>query len=285
MRFIKNLWIGYRAYFKALVFIRNYKLYYYLVFPALLMLAIYWVGKMIHMHVPVREVHNMNEIIWYMIRLMIEILIATTLMRFAKYLVVIILSPLFSKISQKVEFELTGNRYPFSLPQLLHDIKRSMRLGVRNIMWELFFFTVIFLIGIIGWGDFFESPVRHILFFISFYYYGFSFMDYVHERLQLNFEQSIQMCRSNRGIAISIGSVYSILIWNFIDLGAIFNWSLFMSHPGTFLLDFGLNLLLWLLASFAPIWAIVAATIAMNDLLDLKAVGHKNQLDNELLTT
>lgn len=249
------------------------------------MLAIYAVGKMIHMHVPIREVNNMNEIIWYLIRLMGEILVATALMRFAKYLVVIILSPLFSKISQKVEFELTGNKYPFNFAQLLHDIKRSMRLGLRNIMWELFFFTVVFLIGIIGWGNFFESPVRHVLFFISFYYYGFSFMDYVHERLQLNFEQSIQMCRSNRGVALSIGSIYSILIWNFIDLSAVFNWSLFTANPGGFLLDFGFNLVLWLAASFAPIWAIVAATIAMHDLLDLKVAGQKNNTHNEFSTS
>lgn len=285
MRFLRNLLIGYRAYFKALRFIRDHKLYFYVVFPALLMLGIYSVGKMIHMHVPIREVHNMNEIIWYMIRLMVEILIATALMRFAKYLVVIILSPLFSKISQKVEYELTGNKYPFNFSQLIHDIKRSMKLGVRNMMWELFFFTVVFLIGIIGWGNFFESPVRHVLFVISFYYYGFSFMDYVHERLQLNFVQSIQMCRSNRGIALSIGSIYSILIWNFIDLSAVFNWSLFAANPGTFLIDFGLNLVLWLAASFAPIWAIVAATIAMHDLLDLKVAAHKNHSDNELSTS
>lgn len=246
------------------------------------MLAIYFLGQSIHTHIPIREVNNMNEIIWYMIRLMIEILIATALMRFAKYMVVIILSPLFSKISQQVEYELTGNTYPFNLKQLIHDIKRSMRLGVRNIMWELFFFTTVFLVGIIGWGNFYESPVRHVLFFISFYYYGFSFMDYVHERLRLNFEQSIQMCRSNRGIAISIGSVYSILIWNFIDLGAVFNWSLLAAHPGQFLMDFGLNILLWLAASFAPIWAIVAATIAMHDMLDLKALAARGQSENEI---
>lgn len=270
MRFIKNLFIGYKAYIKAFRLIIDYKLYFYIIFPAILMLGIYQLGFRIHLHEPKATATSMNGIIWYLIRLLFEILIATTLMRFAKYLVVILLAPLFSKISQKVEFILTGNRYRFSFPQLINDIKRGVKIGVRNIMWEVFFFTVIFLIGLIGWGDFSISPVRHVLFFISFYYYGFSFMDYIHERLQMNVQESTQLARENRGIALSIGSVYSILIWNFIDLNTLFDWSGFSADPGQFLLTFVTNLLLWFCASFAPIWAIVAATIAMHDLLDLK---------------
>jgi CysZ protein len=282
MRFLRNLFLGYRAYWKALWMIREYKLYYYILFPAALMLIIYQLGFALKLHIPKMEVNNMNEIIWFMIRLMGEILLATALMRFAKYMVVILLSPLFSKISQKIEFVLTGNTYSFSFPQLISDIRRGMRIGIRNIVWELFFFTIIFLIGIIGWGDFFDSPVRHILFFISFYYYGFSFMDYVHERLLLNISQSVKLARSNRGIALAIGSVYSVLIWSFIDLSTLFDWSTFQEDPGHFLFIFCSNLVVWIAASFAPIWAIVAATIAMHDLLDLKQAKYSFQTENEM---
>lgn len=282
MRFIKNLFIGYKAYIKAFRLIIDYKLYLYIIFPAILMLGIYQLGFRIHLHEPKATATSMNGIIWYLIKLLFEILIATTLMRFAKYLVVILLAPLFSKISQKVEFILTGNRYRFSFPQLINDIKRGLKIGVRNIMWEIFFFTVIFLVGLIGWGDFNNSPVRHVLFFISFYYYGFSFMDYIHERLQMNVQESTQLARENRGIALSIGSVYSILIWNFIDLNTLFDWSGFGADPGQFLLTFTTNLLLWFCASFAPIWAIVAATIAMHDLLDLKTHRKDEFAENTL---
>ncbi|AEA44321.1 EI24 domain-containing protein [Fluviicola taffensis] len=282
MRFFKNLLIGYRAYIKAFRLILDYKLYLYIIFPAILMLGIYQIGFMIHIHEPKANATNMNGIIWFLIKLMTEILIATTLMRFAKYLVVILLAPLFSKISQKVEFILTGNRYRFNFKQLVQDIQRGLKIGIRNIMWEVFFFTIIFLVGILGWGDFNQSPIRHILFFISFYYYGFSFMDYIHERLQMNVQESTQLARENRGIALSIGSVYSILIWNFIDLNTLFDWSTFSTDPGHFILTFLTNLGLWLCASFAPIWAIVAATIAMNDLLDLKTTP-KDQFSENVL--
>lgn len=280
MRFIKNLFIGYRAYIKAFRLIIDYKLYFYIIFPAILMLGIYQVGFMIHLHEPKPTATSMNGIIWYLIKLMAEILIATTLMRFAKYLVVILLSPMFSKISEKVEFILTGNRYRFNFSQLVSDVKRGIRIGIRNMMWEVFFFTIVFLIGVIGWGDFALSPVRHILFFISFYYYGFSFMDYIHERLKMNLHESIQLARENRGIALSIGSVYSVLIWNFIDLSTLFDWSSFGTDPWQFILTFLTNLGLWICASFAPIWAIVAATIAMHDLLDLKSVSKDEFAEN-----
>lgn len=284
MRFIKNLFIGYRAYIKAFRLIVDYKLYLYIIFPAILMLGIYQLGFMIHLHEPKATATSMNGIIWYLIKLLFEILIATTLMRFAKYLVVIFLAPLFSKISQKVEFILTGNRYRFNFTQLVKDIQRGVKIGVRNIMWEVFFFTIIFLVGTIGWGDFSESPVKHILFFISFYYYGFSFMDYIHERLQMNVQESTQLARDNRGIALSIGSVYSVLIWNFIDLSTLFDWSGFSADPGQFMLTFFTNLGLWIVASFAPIWAIVAATIAMHDLLDLKSKAATDDFAENTLT-
>lgn len=271
MRFVRNLFLGLRAYLKALRFILDHKLYWYLIFPALLMLGIYQIGFMIKNHEPVTEARNMNEIIWYMLRLLIEILIASMLMRFAKYMVVMLLSPLFSHISQKVEYLLTGNTYRFSMKQLVHDIKRGFRIGIRNIMWEMFFFSIAITVGTLGWKDYNQSPLVYALIPISFYYYGFAFMDYVNERLKFNMEQSIQIAQKNRGIAIAIGSVYSLLIWSFIDLSHLYDWSSFSSHPWVFIGSFVSTILLWLAASFAPIWAIVAATIAMDDLLDLKS--------------
>lgn len=270
MRFLKNAWIGLRAYRKALTFINDHRLYWYVLIPAVLMLGIYEIGFVIQMHQPKYEVNNMNEIVWFLIRLLIEISIAMLFMRFAKYLVVILLSPLFSHLSQKVEYILTGNTYRFSMQQLIHDVKRGFRIATRNIMWEYFFFILVYIVARIGWKDAESSPLFYLIFAINFYYYGFSFLDYVNERLKLNVDQSIQFTRKNRGLALAIGSVYAIMIWVRVDLKALFDWSAFGENPFEFLYSFVLNLFLWICASFAPIWSIVAATLAMNDLLDLK---------------
>lgn len=270
MRFLRNLLFGFRAYIKAFRFIIEHKLYWYVLIPAVLMLGIYQIGFLIELNKPVAKAENMNQIVWYMMRLLLEISVAILLMRFAKYLVVILLSPLFSHLSQKVEYLITGNTYKFSMQQLIHDVKRGFRIAIRNIMWEYFFFLLVYIVAFLGWKDAKESPLFYLIFIIGFYYYGFSFLDYVNERLRLNVEQSIQFARKNRGLAISIGAIYSIMIWVPVELKALFDWSTFSADPVHFMGQFVLNLLLWICASFAPIWSIIAATIAMDDLLDLK---------------
>ncbi|MGB0914751.1 MAG: EI24 domain-containing protein [Crocinitomicaceae bacterium] len=280
MRFIKNFLFGMRAYFKAIKFIIEHKLYWYLIFPAILMLIIYKLGAMVKNHRVIPEAENMNEIVWYLLYVLIEISIAILLMKFAKYLVVVILSPLISHLSMKTEKILTGNTYPFSMSQLVHDIKRAMRIVIRNFMWEYFFFLIIFLVSALGWDDPKSSPVFYLTFVIGFFYYGFAFMDYINERRRLDIDESIVFVRDNRGLAIAIGSIYSLLILVPVDLGALFDWSNFSESPINTIGRFLLHLFLWLCAAAAPILAIVAATIAMDDLVDLKSNKYSSKVDN-----
>ena len=255
------------------------------------MLGIYQMGHLIQLHIPTTSANNMNEIVWYMIRLLIEISIAILLMRFAKYLVVILLSPLLSHLSQKVEFALTGNEYKFDLGLLINDVKRGFRIAIRNIMWEYFFFIIVYLIAKLGWSDAEESPLFYLIFVIGFFYYGFSFMDYVNERLRLNVDQSVQFARKNRGLAIAIGSIYSIMIWVPVDLRARCLTGVRLVKPlpmAARLFSFitsCINLFLWMCAAFAPIWSIVAATIAMDDVVNLKEAKLIVAGKNELSTT
>ncbi|MBL1280629.1 MAG: EI24 domain-containing protein [Fluviicola sp.] len=280
MKFIKSFLFGIKSYGKAVKFIIANKMYWYLVIPAILMLAIYKVGDMIRHHYIAPKVENMNEIVWYLIYVMVEISIAILLMKFAKYLVVVILSPLISHLSMKTEKILTGNTYPFSFRQLVHDVKRAMRIVVRNLMWEYFFFMIIFVVSLLGWEDPKSSPIFYLTFLIGFFYYGFAFLDYINERRRLDIDQSIDFVRKNRGLAIAIGCIYSLLILVPVDIGALFNWSNFSEDTLGTLGRFFLHLLLWFLASTAPVLAIVAATIAMNDLTDLKNNHFSNKVDN-----
>ena len=277
MRFIKNFWFGLRSYVKAIKFIIEHKFYWYLIIPAVLMLVIYQIGASIKGHYVAPKAENMNQMVWYLIYLMIEISVALLLMKFAKYLVVIVLSPLLSLLSMKTEKILTGNSYEFSFRQLVHDVKRAMRIVVRNLMWEYFFFLIILVVSLLGWEDPKRSPVFYLTFVIGFFYYGFAFIDYINERRRLDIDESIIFVRKNRGLAIAIGCIYSLLILVPVDLSALFNWSGFSAHPGDTIGQFLFHLFLWLCASTAPILAIVAATIAMNDLVDLKSNVHSKK--------
>jgi CysZ protein len=270
MRFFKNLFFGFKSYYKAIKFIIEHKFYWYLAIPAILMLVIYKLGTMVKGHYIVPDAQNMNEVVWYLIWVMTEIAIAVMLMEFAKYLVVIILSPLISSISMKTEKILTGNTYPFDMGQLISDIKRAFRIVIRNMMWYFTFVFIVYLVARLGWEDPKSSPVFYLTFAIGFFYYGFGFLDYINERRRLDIDESITFVRDHRGLAIAIGCVYSILILVPVDLGALFDWSNFMAAPFPTLGKFFLHLVLWICASAAPILAIVASTIAMDDLVDLK---------------
>lgn len=263
--------LGMRAYWKAFLFIIDRKLYWYALIPAFLMLGIYQSGSWIQEHRFASDTRTMNGIIWYLIKLMLEISIAMLLMQFAKYLVVTLLSPLLAWLSLKTESIVTGNTYPFTLRQFWLDIKRGLRIVVRNFMWQYFFFLVIFLICLVFWDNVNESPVFYITYLIGFYYYGFSFLDYVNERRKLTVDESILLMRKHRGLTVAIGMVYSLMILVPVDLFALFDWQRFNQAPIDVVSQFCVHFFLWFCASFAPILASVASTLAMHDLIDLRS--------------
>jgi CysZ protein len=138
-------------------------------------------------------------------------------------------------------------------------------------MWQYLFFIIIFFVSFLGWQDPKSSPVFYLIFVIAFYYYGFSFIDYINERRKLDIDQSVQFVRHHWGLALALGAVYSCMILVPVDLGVIFSLTGFGDK--NFFLSAGeliLHILLWVAASAAPILAIVASTIAMNDLVGLK---------------
>lgn len=273
MNFFKQCTIGLRSYWDALIFIHKKKWYFYILIPAVLMLFIYKLGDLLRYRNIDVQFETMNGIVWYMIQLFITISISVLLMKFTKYLVVIILSPLLAYLSQKCETELTGKQNPFNFRQLEADIKRSLRIVVRNMMWEYFFFVLIFIIAYLIWGRINTIPVIAITFLIGFFYYGFSFIDYTNERRRLDVDQSILFIRAHRGLAIVIGGVYSMLLLVPVDISAIFSIHKITTVPYIGILEFVFNMFLWIAASAAPILAIVASTLAMHKVVDL---NHNN---------
>lgn len=271
MQFFSDFFFGLKAYWKAIKFVRQHKFYWYILIPAVLMLWIYKIGENIQDRKSVPHAENMNEITWFILYMLLEISIALLLMKFAKYLVVILLSPLLAHLSERTERILTGNKYPFNFNQFLKDVRRGIRIAVRNLLWEYFFFLLIFIVSFLGWEDPKSAPVFYLTFVIGFFYYGFSFLDYVNERRRLNIDESILFIRKHRGLAIGIGSVYTFLILVPVDLSVIFSFSGFKNTNFFIaLIQYAFHILLWISASAAPILAIVASTIAMNDLVDLK---------------
>lgn len=161
---------------------------------------------------------------------------------FSKYLVLIFLSPLFALLSESVEEKTNGKKYPFNITQLIKDIGRGIVMSLRNMLLEYFFIALCFIITIIF------PPLAFVtapfLLVVSWYFIGFTMMDYNFERHKMNISQSVQFARKNKGLICGLGLVYST----------------FMILP------------LFIGLMFGPILAVVGATLSFLELKQNKTV-------------
>lgn len=270
MWFVDNFKTGISSYVEGTKFIFKNKLWYYFIFPAILSIGIFLLGQyFVNLELEVAEKlkdnnpANLNELIWLNIESVTLDGFYVIFTKFNKYIVIIILSPLLAMLSEKIEEIMTGNVYPFNFRQLVHDVKRGVRIAVRNMFWEYFF-----LIVVLGLAAFFpKNEFKAVLIFsipliIGFYYYGFGFIDYINERRRLDIKQSTYFVRNHRGLAMAIGAVYSIVFMIPEILKYFF--------PGVFSNTYVYLSFATIAVTFAPILAMAAATMAMQKIVGLE---------------
>lgn len=269
MEFIDNFKTGISSYIEGTKFIFKHKLWYYFIFPAILSIGIFLLGQYfvsLELNVAQRLKENnpetLNELIWLNIESVILDGFYVIFTKFNKYIVIIVLSPLLAMLSEKMEEIITGNLYPMNLKQLIHDVRRGIKIALRNMFWEYFF-----LIVVIGLAAFFENETKAMFIFsipliIGFYYYGFGFIDFINERRRLNIQQSTYFVRNHRGLAMAIGGVYSLLFL----LPEFFKWT----APGVFGNTYVYFTISTIAVTFAPILAMASATLSMQKVVGLE---------------
>lgn len=276
MNFFQLLGLGYKNYIKGIKFLIEHKLYWFALFPLVLFAGVYWLGlyfEAIETEIGNEMVQNANNIetlrgvTWMTVRMLFFDSLYLIFTKFTLYIVVVILSPILALLSERIEKIITGNEYKFSLTQLISDIKRGIQIALRNIFWEYFFIVII-----LGIASFFGGTAKNILIFsvpvaIGFYFYGFAFLDYINERRRLNIQQSIYFVSKHKGLAIAIGSIYSIFFLSFFYVFRGFGK--LPTDTGTQLVWGSILVVTFILAAVAPILAITSATLSMHDLVDL----------------
>ncbi len=126
--------------------------------------------------------------------------------KFSKYIVLIIMAPVFSILSERIDSIITGKTYDFSSMQMLKDMIRGILIAIRNLIIELFWMAGISVLSIFSGGlGLLASP---ILFIISAYFYGFSMIDYTCERRKLSIKDSVKFVRHYKFFAIGNGGMY-----------------------------------------------------------------------------
>ena len=126
-----------------------------------------------------------------------------------KHLVMAFSGPFMSPVSEKIEAHYNGSvSKDNGLKAFSTSLIRSIKINIRNLGKELLFILPLFflsLIPIIG------IAFSILIFLIQAYYAGFGNMDYTLER-HLNYKDSIQFVKKNRGIAIGNGIGFMLLL-------------------------------------------------------------------------
>lgn len=230
MRFGKQVSIGFKGYFKAIALLFSKGFMKYMIFPLLLNILIFWVGLSFVADAAEWASHAFMNLIniseggfWGsetlkgftsgFIKTVVYLLFLVSFVFFGGFIIIIIMSPLFSIISEKTEYVLTEGSidYPFELKQFLIDIFRGIGIAIRNMAFEFGIMIVVFIAGIIlsfiSWlGVFF-------MFFVSAYFYGFSYMDYTNERHKRTLKNSVKFMRKYKWVAIVNGSLFAFVLF------------------------------------------------------------------------
>jgi len=216
--FFKQFFIGIGAYSNAISFIFKNKMAWTFLVPIVLSVLLFITGQTLisefidYLKTAIFNLIDLDNsgfwggLIGGVLSFLINVLFFILFAFISGYIVIIIMSPIFSYLSEKTEKILTGNEYNANFLQIIKDIFRGVFIALRNLFIELLFVVLMFFVSfipVIGWF----SPV--VLFIISAYFYGFSFIDYINERQQLSIKESIVNIKQNKGIAIGVGSVFA----------------------------------------------------------------------------
>lgn len=246
---LKEIIIAIQSYFDAHKFIREHKLWKWIIIPGIIYTilfivgmyffwhssnnAVTWLSKEIGLEVWLRKQRNdFLNFLFLMIGMMLRLILLFFYFSLFKYLFLIIGSPVFAYLSEKTSSIIEGKDFPFSFSQLIKDALRGSSIAVRNSVWQTVYIVLLFFLSFIplfGW----ITPL--IALFIECYYYGFSMMDYSCERNKLSASASIDFIGRHRGLAIGNGLVF------------------YLMH--------GVIIIGWLLA---PAYAVVAATLSLH---------------------
>ena len=272
IRFFRDFALGLSSCYRAIPFVFKHGFWpYFLISGAVSGAAIY-VGYVVSddvlsYEIPETARGNMLDLttevaIWFF-KLLLLVMVA----KLNKYIVLVLMPPALTRISERTEYHLTGNKYKFTLPRFWSDIKRSIRIVANNFMWEagllliLLFFSIFF--------DILKEIYPYYAFAIGLYFYGFSMIDYSLERLRMSMDDSKKYIRKHMGLAVGVGFVYSSLV-----TFAIIDFSWFTSEG--FLKD----IVLYVGVIFAPVICVVAATMGVHKISDLSQNPHAIKAGN-----
>lgn len=125
-----------------------------------------------------------------------------------KYLFLILGSPVFSYLSEKSESIIEGKEFVFTREVFFKDIRRGIKLALRNCFWQTIYTIFILMLSFIPLVGSIAPVIAGL---VECYFYGFSMLDYSCERHDLSPSESIIFISRRRGLAIGNGLVFYLM--------------------------------------------------------------------------
>ena len=203
---------------KAFSFIRKNELSWTFLIPValfllLLSVGLYSIGELTeYLTMKVLTNYVYDGLVSSLLLILFRILFFIVIGMWGGYIIVIIMSPFLAYISEKTEKIITGNDYPFNLSQFINDVIRGILLALRNFCMEMLISIVFFLCSFFTAAM--AAPfVSVILFLVSAYFYGFSFIDYTNERRKLSVKQSVRYVSQRKAMSCGHGFIFALLLY------------------------------------------------------------------------
>lgn len=251
---LKEIIIAIQSYYKAHHFIREHKLWKWIILPGIIytilfIISIYFFGKTANSFTEwisiktglktwldksgsglLRFIFTFGAIMFSLIQMLFYFSLF-------KYIWLIVGSPVFVYLSEKTDSIITGKEFVFNSRQFRKDMLRGIWIAIRNTLWQSVYMISIIILSLIPIGGWL-TPLLALL--VECYYYGFSMLDYSFERKKMNRAESIFFIGNHKGLAIGNGLMFFIM-----HIIPVVGWVL------------------------APAYAIVAATLSLYDIKDV----------------
>ena len=214
---------GLSAYPKAIRLIWANKLGKFLVLPVIFNIIVVfalvfsgigigdWINGIIERHT-----ENMNgwiQAAMIAIKIVLPIIFFIVFIFIGGTIVNVLMSPIYTMLSEKTETILTGKEFPFDAKQTVKDIWRALRIAIRNTAKQLLLTALCLLLNLIPVVGSVISIC--LIFIINAYYFGSGFMDYTFERWRYSVRESSKATSELKYLAITNGAVYSLPLYLF----------------------------------------------------------------------
>ncbi len=239
MNLLQQPYIAIRAYYDAVLLMFRTFMWLNFLVPLVLGIGMYFGGEVLMDNFKELDLSGLNEEDGSEFLLVgLQAILIYMMYHMNKYVVLTLMTPILTPLSERTEYHLTGNKYPLIFKYYVEDVVRAFKIILRNMLlqmvWMGVIYTITFIYGLPGWVN------DTLYYLIAFYFYGFSFMDYANERRRISISDAIKFTRKNALVAFCLGGIYVGLYY--------------IPYAGVVI---------------APILSVVAGTVAVHYIIDL----------------